>query len=337
MRRLTIVFTVLLLVAALAFACGGGASDEPTESTPTAAPTAATADTVTAPVDTTPVPTEFRVAFINLMSPVTVDSTNVVASETYDQRLDFVIEELKAFKPDVVGFNEATITTEHGNTVARLAKELKMEQQMVRANPWFPNASKEQNDEIGKQSGFEEFEVILTRAAFPILKADPFWLNPRTSETEGRAGLHVVVKSPTDTANIDIYITHLTGGGEKVRAAQAASFMDFVKTTRGGGPLLLMGDLSDTPDSDTHKVFTDAGLKDIAGENGAPTCCREALIGMQPALTTRTDYLFQEGWDAPKLELWGASPHKRADGTDLYMSDHDGLAAVFPLSAGTDH
>ncbi len=337
MRRLTILLSLLLLVAALVAACGGSASNGIVRATPTAPTSTAATGTVIATIDTTPVPSEFRVAFINLMSPVTLDATNVVASETYDQRLDFVIEELKAFKPDVVGFNEATITTEHGNTVARLAKELKMEQQMVRANPWFPNATKEQNDEIGKQSGFEEYEVILTRSAFPILKADPFWLNPRTSETEGRAGLHVVVKAPTGTANIDIYITHLTGGGEKVRAAQAASFMQFVKSTRGGGPLLLMGDLSDTPGSETDKVFTDAGLKDAAADSDAPTCCREALIGMQPALTTRTDYIFQQGWDAPKLELWAAAPHKRADGTDLYPSDHNGLTAVFPLAAGTEH
>jgi endonuclease/exonuclease/phosphatase family metal-dependent hydrolase len=331
MRRLLGLVIVVAAAMLLLAACGDDSGDSLVPPV-VYSPTAVTTVTATIPSETTPVPTEFRVAFINLMSPVALDSTNSEASDTYDQRLAQVIDELKAFKPDLVGFNEATNTTAHGNAAATLAKELKMEPQQVRSNPWFPSATKEQNDEIAKQSGFEEFEVILTRSAFPILKADLTWLNPRTSETEGRAALHVVVKAPAPMANIDVYITHLTGGGDKVRSAQAASVMSFITSTRGTGPLVLMGDLSDVPSSATYKVFADAGLHDLGAEGDLPTCCRDKVVGQQAPLTQRTDYLFAERWVAPPVKLWGDTPRARADGSLLYDSDHDGLTAVFPLA-----
>lgn len=331
MRRL--IWLVLAMSAVLIMTACGGDGDDVALPPVVYSPTAVTTATVAIANDTTPVPAEFRVAFINLMSPVALDSTNSEAGDTYDQRLAQVIDELKAFKPDLVGFNEATNTV-HGNAAATLAKELKMEAQQVRSNPWFPNATKEQNDEIAKQSGFEEFEVILTRSAFPILKADLVSLNPRTSETEGRAALHVVVKAPAPMANIDVYITHLTGGGEKVRTAQAESVKSFIGSTRGTGPLILMGGLSDVPSSSTYKVLAGAGLQDLGAEGDLPTCCREKAVGEQPAVTQRTDYFFADRWVAPPVQLWGDKAHQRADGSWLYDSDHNGLTAVFPLAVG---
>src|SRR5829696_9336114 len=37
--------------------------------------------------DPTPEPTEFRVAYINLMSPLSLDATNTTANDTFDTRL----------------------------------------------------------------------------------------------------------------------------------------------------------------------------------------------------------------------------------------------------------
>lgn len=333
MRPLTfLALGMAMVLTAFAAACGGDDAASGTMSTAPASASPATTAAATVTTEVTPAPTEFRVAFINLMSPVSVDATNNAASDTYDQRLGYVIDELKTFKPDLVAFNEATNTRNHGDAVATLAKELKMEQQKVRSNPWFPNADKAQNDEIAKQSGFEEFEVILTRANFPILKADPFWLNPRTSETEGRAALHVVVKTGTSVGNIDVYVTHLTGGGDKVRAQQAASVVGFIKDTRGPGPLVLLGDLSDVSTSGAHKAFIDAGLRDLGSDETIQTCCRDAVIGEQPPLTQRTDYIFTDRFPPAKEQIWADKPQKRADGSLLYASDHNGLTAVFPLS-----
>lgn len=273
--------------------------------------------------------TEFRVATINMMSPVSLDSTNTVASETYDQRLDMLIDQLKAFKPDVVVLNEWTNTKAHGNPAARLGKELKMEYQWVRANPWFPGQSKEQNDAIAEQIGFQEGELILSRHR--ILRAESRWLNPRTSETEGRAVLHVVLQAPAPLGEVDVYVTHLTSGGEKVRAAQSLDVATYVKETRGKGPLLLMGDLGAVPGSPGIEPLTTAGLVDLVADAPLLTCCRDGVIGDLPPVTTRTSYIFGSGWLPPQLSLFAEKPLKRADGSLLYASDHNGIFAVFPV------
>lgn len=325
---------LLLLVSAcvlLAVACGGGGVDD-TQLTRVITPAASPSPTDPAfNYEGQPAKplTEFRVATINMMSPVSLDSTNSVASETYDQRLDLLIEQLKAFKPDVVVLNEWTNTKAHGNPAARLGKELKMEYQWVRANPWFPGQSKEQNDAIADQIGFQEGELILSRHR--ILRAEPRWLNPRTSETEGRAVLHVVLQAPAPLGELDLYVTHLTSGGEKVRFAQALSVTAAIKETRGSGPLLLVGDLGDVPGSATIQPLTDGGLVDLIADSPIVTCCRDAIIGDLPPLTTRTSFIFGVGWLGPKLSQFGDKPKGRADGSLLYASDHNGIFAVFPV------
>ncbi len=316
--------------ALLAAACGAGGDD--TELTRVITPAASPSPTdpaFTYEGQATQPITEFRVAQINMMSPVSIDSTDNSASETYDQRLDMLIEQLKAFKPDVVVLNEWTNTKAHGNPAARLGKELKMEYQWVRANPWFPGQSKEQNDAIADQIGFQEGELILSRHR--ILRAEPRWLNPRTSETEGRAVLHVVLQAPAPLGEVDVYVTHLTGGGEKVRAAQSVSVAADIKETRGKGPLLLMGDFGDVPGSATIQPLAEAGLVDLIGDAPIVTCCRDEIVGELPPVTTRTSYLFGIGWLGPQLSLFGDKPKGRADGSLLYMSDHNGIFAAFPV------
>jgi len=323
-------FGALLVFAVLLAACGaddGGGRRLPT-SVPSALPSASAPVTA---ADPTPEPAEIRVAFLNLMSPVALDATQNIAGDTYEQRLTLIIEELKAFRPDIVGFNEMTITAKHGSAAERLSKELKLEPIMVRANPWVPGKSKEQNDALADQFGFREGELILTR--FPVLgNAAPHWLDLRTSELEGRAALHVRLKGPKATGDIDVYITHLTGGGERVRTAQAASLLPWIEKTRGKGPMILMGDLSDTPETTTYKTFTGIGLRDVAADANLPTCCRDSVIGEQAAPTTRTDFLFAQGMPLATVSQFGAKPKQLADGTLLWASDHNGIFATFPIN-----
>src|SRR5206468_11394769 len=116
---------------------------------------------------------------------------------------------------------------------------------------------------------------------------------------------------PTSVGDIDVYITHLTGGGEKVRTAQSASLLSFVTATRGKGPLLIMGDLGDGPETTTYKEFSDAGFSDIASASTGFTCCREAVVGTQPPLTVRTDHMFVKGWPQATLTVWDDKPPKQ--------------------------
>jgi endonuclease/exonuclease/phosphatase family metal-dependent hydrolase len=322
-----------LAVAAIALgSCGGDGDDDGETFVPL--PTAsASASPVPSTPQSTPEPTELRVAFINLMSPVGTDATNTVPADTFDRRLDLVIAELKEFKPDIVGFNEATVTEAHGDAREKLATALKMEPFWLRANPWFPTQTRDANDAIAKQIGFEEGELILVRSdRFPLIGGiDPHWINPRTSETEGRVAFRLKVKIPGPAGEADIYITHLTGGGEAARTRQAASVAGFIRSSRGPGPAIVMGDLGDVPESGAYAAMMEIGLNDPFAEAGVATCCRESLVGEQKPMTLRTDYLFAAGWWPAEMGAIGEGAAKQADETVLFASDHIGLFAVFAL------
>ncbi|MGE5595107.1 MAG: hypothetical protein ACM3S1_03615, partial [Hyphomicrobiales bacterium] len=265
-----------------------------------------------------------------------LDANDPGLSDTFDERLALLIRELQAFDPVLVGFFEASVTAELGSASAILAKELKMEPFYARANPWFPGQSPEQSEQLAKQLGFEEGELILVRSdRFPIVKVEPLTqgLNPRTSESgERRTALHVALRGPEPAGTIDVYITHLTGGGERLRQSQTANLLEWVKSTRGTGPVVLMGDLSEPPDSPAVQELQAAGFQDV-GDLTAPTCCRLGVLGDQPAATTRNDYLMTDGWKASEFEVFGDKPLQRADGSPIYLSDHNGLMAVFKFEA----
>ncbi|HEY4668669.1 MAG TPA: hypothetical protein VIH05_02740 [Tepidiformaceae bacterium] len=313
--------TVLLLTAA----CGGNGDPEPPASL-TATPEPTPTPGYTSPQEPKE-PSELKVAFINLMSPVTVDTRDPSAAETFDMRLEMIIDDLRAIDPDIVGFNEVSWTKDLGSAAERLAKALRMELQYVRANPWFPGQTQEMSDETVKLTGFDEGELILTK--YPILRAKSTRLNPRTSETEGRSALQVVIKGPNGTGEIDIYITHLTGAPGRVLLGQAEDFARFISDTRADGAALVLADLGAPPDSDVVTVFKTLGFEDFAGGGGEAgpivTCCRDGIIGEKAAVAGRTDYILGIGWEVTAVSTFGFTPRKRADDVVVYSSDHDGI------------
>lgn len=327
--------SLAIAASAVLASCGGSDEAPPShwEQTPTAVLTVADA----APSETPQPPKEFRVAFINLnlYSPLTEAANNTIAGDTFDERLSIVIAQLKAFEPDIVGFNEASWTKEHGSAALRLAKELAMEPIYFRANPWYPNDPKEKSDALVKQVGFEEGELILVRSGrYPIVgnKTGQYVLDPRTSELgERRVALHVVVNGPPTVGEVDVYVTHLTGGGDRVRRLQAADFAVWVTKTRGTGPTIAMIGQSDASGVSTYEFYSNIGLHDAAGKEPIVTCCRESVVGEQAPLTARNDYLMSDRWKPASWSLFGDVPALRADGTALYPSDHNGLMAVFPI------
>ena len=143
--------------------------------------------------------------------------------------------------------------------------------------------------------------------------------------------LHVVLQAPAPLGEVDVYVTHLTAGGEKVRSAQSLAVASVIKETRGKGPLLLIGDFGDVPGSATIEPLVESGLVDLAADAPVNTCCRDGVLGEMPPLTTRTSHIFGTGWLGPQLTTFAGKPRKRADGSLLYASDHDGIFAVFPV------
>lgn len=321
--------TCVVAAAMLLASCGGGSGGNGGRGTPSPSVTVTSA----APTGTpgTPVPlSELKVAFINLYSPLTLDANDPAAADTFKARIQLLAEELRKLQPDLIAFNEASVTS-HGNAIEMLVAELKMEYYYTRANPWFPGQSKEQSDATVKQIGFEEGELLLSR--FPILTADePLPLNPLTSESgERRVLLHAVVKAPAPLGEIDVYVTHLTGGGEATRQAQAADVVQKLKDRDSGRPTFIIGDMTDPAGSATYKVFEDAGFADPLGDQGLATCCRKSVVGDQSAATTRPDWILARGLGGGTVQLFAQDPAVQPDMRKLYASDHNGLFAVFTL------
>ena len=334
MRIHVLVLLLGLVVLALGAACGSGPSQgSPFPPTPSPSPSPTQPPVTPEP---TPEPTEFRVAYINLMSPLSIDETDTVPGDTYETRLQLVIAELKALNPDVVGFSEATRTEAHGDTIARLATELRMQPQSVHVNPGFAGQSEEQMRALADDIGWQESELILVRGdRFPDLGASYKWLVPRTSQSEARRALHVKVKGPGETGDIDLFITHLTDGGEELRGEQAEDFADFVVAQRSFNPGVVMADLSDGPDSPAYEALRAIGLSDPFEGSDVLTCCRVSVTGAQEPLTARSSYLFGWAWSPTESGTFGNTGATSSDGTVVYPSDHLGLWAVFPLGAPT--
>ncbi|MGE0601675.1 MAG: endonuclease/exonuclease/phosphatase family protein [Dehalococcoidia bacterium] len=323
--------TVAITAAALAAACGGDDGGieiipPPGSPTPTATPTIPTEPTVE--------PTQLRIAYINLMSPLTLNATNTVPSDTMEFRLQMVIDQLKEFKPDVVAFSEVTDTPEHGRVKSLLAKELLMQPFYVRAKPWYAGTTQEQADEIIKSAGFEEGELILVNGTrFPNPEGEQRWLNPRTNDGEAAAALWIRLNGPASIGSIDVFVTHLTGVDANSRAQQAQDFAHFYADKHGEGQAFVLGDMGDPPGSATQKVFLDLGLFDLFADSGLTTCCRETVVGQQPAPATRTDYMFSTGWAPVELALFADQPKQQEGGQLIYASDHNGIRAVFPIAS----
>src|SRR4029079_2373197 len=113
-RLLPIWLAAGIVAAAIIAAClaqsFAGDGDNPASSPTETAPTPSGSTTVT-PTTTAAAPiTELRVAYINLASPISTEVNDTSAADTFDDRLAHVIDDLKAFRPDVVGFSEASWT-----------------------------------------------------------------------------------------------------------------------------------------------------------------------------------------------------------------------------------
>ncbi len=333
-RRLWLSLAVgAIIVAMVAAACGGddgGIEIIPPPGSPT--PTS----TPTIPAEPTVEPTELRIAYINLMSPRSLNEANTIPSDTFDARLAIVIQELKLFKPDVVAFSEVTDTPEHGRVKSVLAKELLMQPFYVRAKPYYAGATQKDAEEAIRIAGFEEGELILVNGTrFPNPEGEQRWLNPRTSDGEAAAALWIRLNGPASVGPIDVFVTHLTGVDTQSRTQQAADFGRFYTAKRGEGQAFVLGDMGDAPGSPTEQAFLSLGLTDLLAESSLATCCRESVVGKQPPLTTRTDYIFSTGWAPVELNVFGDEPQEQDGGILIYASDHNGIRAVFPIAGST--
>ena len=146
-----------------------------------------------------------------------------------------------------------------------------------------------------------------------------------------------------DGTELTLASTHFESGNlpglDNLRALQV---QELVGSLDQGTPVVLMGDLNDAPGSPMYQVLVHAGFIDVwtALRPGAMgnTCCHATDLSNQvPGLNQRIDYIFARGLEKPdagllgQVELLGEVPADRLLGSQLWPSDHAGLAAELRL------
>lgn len=191
---------------------------------------------------------------------------DAVTDATLDDRLNLVAQEMVATLPDVVLFQEASVTLPqaHCNVIETLASLVNtaLEGQdesynwiYARANGWA--------DFIG----FEEGPAVMS--LHEILASDVYIYthNPSTL-LEFRIALRATLRGQAGD-NIDVFGTHLTNredtvGEELVRTLQARELAEGIIPGRGNAnPVLVGGDFNDPPDTATILEMTDEGAVDM--------------------------------------------------------------------------
>ena len=310
MKRLSL-SGALVLVAALILACGGGSAP----AQPTAGPAPA-----------------LRVATVNLLHGFFSETD----AETLTERLGLVARALREQEVDIVGVQEASITSYGGDVAAELARMLNFEHVYQRSNPNLLSFTTEENEQLVRNIDFEEGVAVLSR--FPISESESIDL-PRVSDTENRIGLRATLATPWGP--LDVYVTHLTNSGDATKnAAQAQALADWIASRPRELPAVLMGDFNAEEGSATIDLLTERFVDVFrAFDPGGPghTCCQDAVTDAQPAEERkRIDYLFlvpAEAFagQAAEARVFLDEPFELADGSALWASDHFGVVAALRL------
>jgi endonuclease/exonuclease/phosphatase family metal-dependent hydrolase len=330
---------ILALPLLLLGACSGGGGDFTPRTPAVIEPPPTAVVTPTAwPTPAEP-PTELKVAYINLLRPDALDETNTLPSDTLLNRLAIITEELQVAQPDIVVISQATIDG-NVNVVSALASALRMEPWFALANPWPRGYSYDEASALARENGLlMEGDAILVRSSRYRVVTESFevkGLNPLAAPEERRSAMHLVIAAE-GIGEIDLYATRLTGGTDENHAAQTRDLLRWIERTRGEGPVLLLGDFAETPESATYAELAAAGLISVASLPGIAvsegTCCRSNFILPEPEpLTEHTSYIFTDStWFPDSVTIFGNQPRPRPDGTLLYASSHNGIFARFAL------
>ena len=238
------------------------------------------------------------------------------------KRLQIIANEITRQGADLVCLQEAPWTPEFGYAAEVLAKSAGMNYAYLRANG---------NHGLIR---FEEGVAILSR--YPILHTNFTELEPRAGFFENRVVLHVVVAAPG--GNLDIFVTHLTHGDDRINAGQAAGLHRYVEANRKGFAIIA-GDFNAQDDErqimDFQKRWTDAYREANPGKSGETCCVDELTAGPDELLDVRIDYIFIAPIDSQTYQLAGVKrvlhQPSRLDGGWLWASDHVGLLADIKL------
>ena len=274
-------------------------------------------------------------------APLTVLSHNVLHGgpwsgfagdgQRLERRMDLIADEMAALNPDVVALQEAAVSRRLGDVPERLARRLGYYHVHAPATRYVFGDGILSRLVIAAL-GFREGPAILSR--FPILESEVYKLPRCQHALDPRVLLRARLDTPWGP--IDVFSTHISRDDCQARRVAA-----LVAERRNGLPSILMGDFNAIESSPAIRALTEeAGFIDAyrrANPDVAGATVWQRIDAPWPMARRRVDYIFL----VPGLEIRGDvaasrvvldAPHRLADGTTLWPSDHYGVLAELVVS-----
>lgn len=203
---------------------------------------------------------------------------------------------------------------------------------------------------LGGGIGLADRDVLLVDAALPLLaqangafSCPPICIPVNGLGTLSRGWVRATTKIGSRT--VTFVSTHPESGDHPQIAQLRAGQMQELAGTLAGfdGPVVLMGDLNDTPGSAAYQVLRGAGFADVwesVGDGAGYTCCHATHL-QSGAFTKRIDYVLVRGGfltgngrvvPGATARVIGGAEAEKVDGAygAIWPSDHGGVVVSLP-------
>jgi endonuclease/exonuclease/phosphatase family metal-dependent hydrolase len=246
-----------------------------------------------------------------------------------DERLELVVEQLAALRPDVVALQEASLGGTRGNVAERLGRALGIEwihaptTSQVFGIEWLDRA-------ITSAIRFNEGPAVLSR--FPIVGSEIVALPRCANRLFPRVLLRVEVRTPHGP--LDFYSTHTSRDDCQLRRVA-----ELVGARRGPLPAIVAGDFNTRESADAYAELLQAGFVDAfraVNPSATGLTSRQDVHAARPTVARRIDFVFVKGGGNGMPRVLESrvvldTPRQRPDGTALWPSDHYGVLAVIEI------
>jgi len=205
---------------------------------------------------------------------------------------------------------------------------------------------------LGGAIALEDRDVLLVSDALPLTdpahgtySCPPLCIPVNGLGTLSRGWVRATTRIGSRT--ITFVSTHPESGDiSQIAMLRAGQMQELAGTLANlSGPVVLLGDLNDTPGSAALQVLANAGFIDswpVAGTGDGNTCCHATSL-QSGALTKRIDYVLARGGfltgngslvAGAKAKVIGAAAADRVAGAfgSIWPSDHGGVVLSLPMA-----
>ena len=255
-------------------------------------------------------------------------------TQNLDQRLTFVVEELRTLQADVIGVQEASANRERGNVAERLATQLGFHYVYAPAS-FRIFASERANAFAAWVMNLTEGPAIVSR--FPIVSWTAHDL-PRCGRwSDPRVLLIAILDTPWGALRVGS--THISGD-----SCQAEAVASVIRMQQNSAPLVLMGDFNAHERAPAIALLTQkAGLVDtfrtVNPDTPGLTVWQQIDASVR-TVSRRVDYVFLLPGKAFPGRVYSSrvilnTLHRLPDGRTLWPSDHYGVLSEVEVFSST--